>query len=345
MHKFISVLLGLLGLAVANAGCSHAPLAAQTSYQFLREIPIGGTGGWDYVSTDSVARKLYLAHATQIVVVNLDENKITGTIDNTPGVHGLAIAPELSRGFSSNGKENKVSIVDLATLKTLSKVKVGENPDAIVYESKRQEVYAFNGKSNSVTILGARSGKVVRTTALPGKPEFAVADSERSQVFVNIEDKHEVVSISTDTHKITAHFPIAPGETPTGIALDSARGLLFIGCENQKMILINATSGKVLDSIPIGNGVDATAFDPETKLAFSSNGEGSLTIARVDSNDKLMLIQVLKTERGARTLALDLKTHRIYLPTAQFVPQAKDAQGHPKIIDGTQKLLVYELTP
>src|ERR1035437_3134183 len=264
---------------------------------------------------------------------------------NTPGVHGIAVAPKLNRGFTSNGRENKVSIVDLKTLQTLSKVDTGTNPDAIFFEPGQNEVYAFNGRGQSATVIDAKSGKVVATIPLGGKPEFAEADAEAHRVFNNLEDKSEVAVIDTRTHSVTNRWPIAPGEEASGIAIDVKHHRLFLGCGNKLMVMMDSTSGKVVATVPIGPGVDGSAFDPETQLAFASCGDGTTTIAHEDTPDKLNVVQTLKTERGSRTIALDPKTHKIYLPTAQFEPQPEPAAGsprqRPKMVPGTFKILVY----
>jgi YVTN family beta-propeller protein len=274
-------------------------------------------------------------------VIDLLTNKIAGEISDTPGVHQTALAPELGRAFTSNGKENKVSIVDLKTLQTLNKVPVGENPDAILYEPEHQEAYAFNGKSKSASVIGAKSGQIVATIPLSGKPEFAVVDPQAHRVYVNIEDKSTITAIDTQTHKIVAEWTLAPGEGPTGLAIDLQRHRLFAGCEgNQMMVMLDSASGKVLSTAPIGKGVDAMALDPSTHLAFSSNGEGTVTIAQADATGKLSVIQTLKTQKGARTMAIDPKSHKIYLPTADFETGAETGH-HPKAVSGTMRILVY----
>jgi len=331
--------LGMIGLATS-------PLcAAQNQYHFLKEIPIGGEGGWDYLSIDAAARRLYVSHNTKVVVVDLEKDAVAGEIADTPGVHGFAIAAELGRGFSSNGRENKASIVDLKTLKTLSKVETGENPDAILYEPGQQEVYAFNGRGNSATVFEAKTGKVVATIPLPGKPEFATTDPKAGRVYCNIEDKSEVTAIDTKEHKVVNHWPIAPGEEASGMAIDLQNHRLFLGCGNKLMVMMDSSTGKVLANVPIGQGVDANAFDPGTQLAFSSNRDGTTTIAHEDSPDTLTVVQNLKTEPGARTMALDPDTHKIYLATAKFeaAPDQQTGQKRqrPRMVPDTFKILVY----
>src|SRR5204863_5996740 len=268
-----------------------------------------------------------------------------GEIADTPGVHGFAIAPDLGRGFSSNGKEAKASIVDLKTLATISKVETGENPDAILYEPRHAEVYAFNGRGKSATVFDPKMGKVIATFPLPGKPEFAAADSKAGRVYCNIEDKSEIVAIDTSAHKVVATWPLAPGEEPSGMAFDVAHHRLFIGCNNKLMMVVDSGSGKIVGSVPIGAGVDACAFDEKTQLAFSSNGEGNVTIVKEETPEKFTVVQTLKTEPRARTMALDPGTHRIYLASAKSRPPpapAPDASpGRPAIVPDTFKLLVY----
>jgi DNA-binding beta-propeller fold protein YncE len=292
-----------------------AVLAAEPSYHFIKEIPVGGSAHWDYLKVDSEAHRLYLSHGTKVDVIDLDKGAVIGTIENTPGVHGIALAPKLGRAFTSNGQENKASIVDLKTLKTINKVTTGANPDSILYEPVQNEVYTFNGKGKSATVFEPESGKVIATIDLGGKPEYAVTDSQAGRAYVNIEDKSEVAVIDLKTHKVVNRWPIAPGEAASGMAIDLEHHRLFLGCDNKKMVMLDSATGKVLATVPIGAGVDANAFDPGTQLAFSSNGEeGTTTIAKEAAQDKLTVVQTLKTVVGARTMALDPQTHNIYLP-------------------------------
>jgi DNA-binding beta-propeller fold protein YncE len=344
MKRNFFAILGLLALSIFGF-CSIQTCRADGQYHFLKEIHVGGDGGWDCLSVDADARRLYVTHATKVVVVDLDKGTVVGEITNTPGVHDFAAAPKLQRGFTSNGREGTVSVVDLPTLQTIYKLDAGENPDCILFEPKHKEVYAFNGRGHSVSVFDASSGKVVATIPLPGKPEFAVADPKTGLIYDNIEDKNEVVAIDTATHQITQTWAIAPGESASGLDIDAKHHRLFLGCDNNLMLMLNTKNGKVMATVPIGNGVDGTAFDAETKLAFSSCGDGTVTIAKEESADKLTVIQTLKTERGARTMALDPVTHNIYLVTAEFeMPPTSDANakpGRPKAIPGTFKILVY----
>ena len=334
-----------MAVLLVAGGASFGILHAQDGpYRLTREILVGGEGGWDYLSVDAAAHRLYVSHATKIVVIDTQANKVVGEIADTPGVHGFAVAAELGRGFSSNGRENKVSIVDLKTLKTIQKVDTGENPDAIMYEPARKEVYAFNGRGKSATVIDAQGGHVIATIPLEGKPEFAQADSKAGKVYVNIEDQNAIKVIDTAKHAVTATWPIAPGEAASGMAFDLENHRLFIGCENKLMLMIDSNSGNVVYSVPIGEGVDANSFDPGTKLAFSSNGgAGTVTVAHEESSSVLKVVQTLKTARGARTMTLDPVTHTIYLAATDYEPQAPGSKERPKAVPGTFRILVYQM--
>jgi YVTN family beta-propeller protein len=331
------------------AGCCVALICATAmgneAYHLLAEIPIGGEGGWDILTIDSSANRLYLSHATKVIVVDLTTNTVAGEIADTPGVHAFVAVPEVQRGFSSNGKESKSSVVDLTTLKTTSKIDTGQNPDAIVYEPRHGEVYVFNHTGNSVTVINSKSASVSATIPLGGTPEFAAIDEAAGRVYCNIEDKSEVEVIDVDKHEVVAHWPLAPGEGPSGIALDAAHHRLFSGCHNKMIVMLDTESGKVVDTVPIGAGVDGCAFDDAKQFAFASCGDGTTIIAKEETPDKLRVVQTLKTERGARTMALDPKTHRIYLPSAQFQappsPSPGTSPARPSVVPNTLKLLVY----
>ena len=335
----------VLGLALLLLAAVLPGRGAEGPYHFLKEIQVGGEGGWDYLSVDEIGRRLYVTHNTKVLVIGLDKQELAGEIADTPGVHGFALAPALGRGFSSNGREAKASIVDLKTLKTLAEVETGENPDAILYEAGQQEVYTFNGRGHSATVFKATSGKVVANIPLSGKPEFAVAEPKAGRVYCNIEDKNEIAAIDTRTHQVVNTWPIAPGEEASGMAIDLEHHRLFIGCNNKLMEMIDSNNGKVIASVPIGEGVDANAFDPGTRFAFSSTGEGTVTVAREDTPEKLTVIQTLKTERGARTMALDPRTHNIYLAAAKYEASQEQPSGggqqRPRMVPGSFKILVY----
>ncbi|MDP9174416.1 MAG: YncE family protein [Planctomycetota bacterium] len=307
---FLVAMFGAMSLAAA-------PSKADTQYKFIKEIPIGGGSGWDYLFADAVGRRLYVTHGTKIVVIDLDADKIVGEILDTPGVHGFVSVPDLKRGFSSNGQENKASIVDLETLKTAMKVPTGGNPDAICYDPAAGEVYTFNGRGKSATVFEAKTGKVVATIPLDGKPETGVCDPDAGRIYVNIEDKSTVAVIDAKTHQVVATWPIEGGEGPSGLVIKPDLHRLFIGCGNEKAIMMDSTNGKIVASIPCGQGVDACGVDPGTGLFFvSAGGSGTVTIAKLEG-DNLNVIQTLPTERGARTMTVDAKTHRIYLSNAK----------------------------
>src|SRR5438876_5229601 len=335
---------GVIAFCLLSIVCASL-CRAGGSYHFSKEIPVGGEGGWDYLSVDETGRRLYVSHGTKVVVIDLDKEVVVGEIADTPGVHGLAVAHELRRGITSNGRENKASIVDLKTLKTLSKVDTGENPDGMLFEPGQQEAYLFNGRGQSATVIDVKSGQPVANVPLPGKPEFAAADPKAGRVYNNIEDKNEIVAIDTRMHQVVNTWPIAPGEEASGMAIDLAHHRLFIGCHNKLMEMIDSTNGKVVATVPIGEGVDANAFDPGTQYAFSSCGDGTVTVAHEDTAEKLTVVQTLKTEPRARTMALDPRTHKIYLASARFEPALEPAPGErpqrPKMVPGSFKILVY----
>jgi len=311
--------------------------AAEVNYQLLKSIPVGGEGGWDYLSVDSAGRRLYVSHGAKAVVIDLDQETVVGEITNTPGIHGIAVAPKLNRAFTSNGRENKVSVVDTKTLETLSRIETGENPDAIFFEPLREEIYTFNGRGKNATVIDAKTAKVVATISLGGKPEFAQADGAR--IFVNIEDKNEVAVIDTAKHEVVAHWPIAPGEGASGMAIDVKNHRLFLGAD-KLMVMLNYDSGKVVGSVPIGDGVDANAFDPAMQLAFASCRDGTTTIAHEDAPDKLTVVQTLKTARGSRTMTIDPTTHKIYLAAVDY-EKGSEGERRPKAVADSFKILVF----
>ena len=311
-------LLSLLAFGLSLAARSSFG-AADGPYRLLKEIPIGDPSSWDYLSVDEAARRLYVSHGTEVIVIDIDKDTVVGKIPNTPRVHGFAVAADLGRGVASNGGENKASVVDLKTLETIVKLDTGNNPDGFVYEPGQHEVYLFNGGSSSATVINPKDAKVVATIPLGGKPEFATADPAAGRVYNNLEDKSAVVVIDTKTHTVVTNWPIIEGTEPSGMAIDTEHHRLFIGCGGgNKMVMMDSTTGKVITKVDIGAGVDANAFDPGTQLAFAScGGAGTVTIAHEDSPDKLTVVQTLKTASGARTMTLDPKTHKIYLSVGQ----------------------------
>ena len=350
MNKKHLLFAAVFVLALGGIAITQTKAPAAGPYRHLKTIAVGAEGGWDYAATDEAGRRVYVTHGNKVVVIDIDKDEVVGEITDTPGVHGFAIAPELGLGFSSNGQESKSSIVDLKTLKTTAKVDTGQNPDGILYVPGVQEVYTFNRSRTapSATVFDAKTGKVVTTITLPGTPEFAVCDIKAGRVYNNIDSKNEVVAIDFKTHKVVAEWPTAPGEGGSGMAIDLVNHRLFIGCDNV-MVMMDSTSGKVVGSVPIGAGVDANRFDPGTMLAFASCGQaGSVTIAKEEAPDKLTVVQTLETARGARTMTLDPKTHKIYLAAVDYQMPAAPPAGNPpgkaprpQMVPNSFKVLVY----
>jgi YVTN family beta-propeller protein len=332
MRRFIALLIML---------AAGSLVFAADPYHLLKEIQIGGDGGWDYISVDPASHRIYVSHATKVVVADTESGKVVGEIPNTLGVHGFAVAPDLGRGFSSNGRGNNVTMVDLETLKALGSVSTGGNPDAIMYVPEHKEVYTFNGNGNSSTVFDAASGKVVATIALGGKPEAAVFDRPSERIFVNIEDTGAIKAIDAKTHAVVATWPLTGCEEPTGLGYDPKNHRLFSACANKVMTMTDSTSGKVIATVPIGGGADGAAFDPGTGYAFASNGaDGTVTIAHLDSPNTLTVVQTLPTKVSGRTMILDPVSHNIYVPVADTMPNPA-GRGRPVPVAGTMKVLVY----
>jgi len=306
----------LLVLAASACIIVGQASASDSSYTVIRKIPIPGQGSWDYLAIDDAARRLYVSHGTQVEVLDLDSGAIVGKIENTLGVHGIAIAADLGRGFVSDGQSSTVTIFDLKTLKTIAEVPTGKKPDAIIYDSATSRIFAFNGGSNSATVIEAKDGKVAGTIDLGGGPEFAAADGN-GYVYNNLEDESLVLKINSRTLKVEQRWPTAPCASPSSMAIDRANRRLFLGCRSKVMAAMNADTGQVITTLPIGDHVDATAFDPETHLIFNSNGEGTVTVIHQETPDKYSIAQTVKTVPRAKTSALDLKTHQLFLSTAE----------------------------
>jgi DNA-binding beta-propeller fold protein YncE len=304
---FVGVLAvaGLIGVAASPSG-----------YRLAGQTQVPGAGGWDYLTVDAAARRVYISHATQVEVLDADTQKMVGTIPDTQGVHGIALAPALGRGFISAGKADSVVVFDLKTLKAISTVKTGKKPDAIIFDPATDLVFAMNGGSDSTTAIKAADGSVAATIDLGGGPEFSVADGA-GKVWVNLEDKSELVEIDSKSLKVANRWPVAPCASPSSMAFDSTNRRIFIGCRNHLMAVANADTGKIVASYPIVDHVDASAFDPETKLVFNSLGEGSIAIFQQESADQYTALANVSTAQGSKTMALDAKTHRLYVPSLQ----------------------------
>ncbi len=302
----LAVILGLTAMA--------ALAAPPSGYHIIKKVTIPGAGGWDYVTVDEAGRRVYIAHATQVEVLDADTSDLVGTIPNTPGAHGVAIASEFGRGFITAGKSDSVIIFDLKTLKPLGEVKVGKKPDAIIYDPATKHLFVMNGESDSTSVINAADGKVVGTIDLGGGPEFAVADG-KGNVYINLEEKAETVHIDSKTLKVLHHWPLAPGKTATALAFDPQTRRLFAGCRGgQLMVVLDADSGKVITTAPIGERVDAAAYDPGTKLVFQSTGGGTISVFHQDSADKYTLLENVATNPGSKTMGLDPKTHHLFVP-------------------------------
>lgn len=317
--------------------------ASSTGYHISKTFRVGGEGGWDYLTVDSKARRVYISRGTHVMVVDADSGAVVGDIPNTNGVHGIALVPDLNKGFISNGRDGTITIFDMTSLKVSGTVTAGKNPDAIIYDPFSKRVFAFNGSSKDATAIEAQTGAVAGTIPLGGKPEFAVAD-DRGKVFVNIEDTSEIAQLDSSKLAVENRWSISPGQEPTGLSMDRQHRRLFSVCGNKLMVVVNADSGRVVTTLPIGGGTDGAAFDPQTGFAFSSNGEGNVTVVHEDSPDKFTVADTVPTKSRARTIALDEKTHRIYTVSADFgaapTPTAQQPRPRPPMLPGTFTLLV-----
>lgn len=334
--RIVLVLLALIASASA--------FAAGTDYKVVATWKLGGDGGWDYLTADGEGHRLFIARATRVMVVDTESGKQIGEIPDTPGVHGVALVRDLGRGFISNGGEDMVSVFDLKTLAVEKKIKVGTRPDAIVYDPFSKRVFTFNARSHDTTAVDASKGEVAGKIDLGGKPEFAASD-EKGTMWVNLEDTSELVAFDPVKLAVKSKSKLADCEEPTGMAIDRKTRHLFVGCGgNKKMAIVDADSGKIVASPAIGDGCDATAFDPDLGLAFASAGDGTITVIHEDGADKFSPAQTVTTQKGARTMALDPKTHKIYTVTAHVTTTPSPSGGRPerKVEPGSFVVLVVE---
>ena len=334
--------LSFLLLLVLSLGIPLDGFAKWKGYKILQKIPLEGDGGWDYLTVDSTARRLYLSHETMVQVLDTDTLKPIGTINGLDGTHGIALAPELNRGFITCGKSGTVVAFNLKTLKRVWEIPTGKNPDAILYDSDTGRVFSFNHRGNNVTVIDASTGKLIKTLDLKGTPEF-VAEDGRGNVFNNLEDKNMIVKINTSTLGVLCHWSTFPGSSPSALAMDAGHDRLFIGCHNKVMVVLDSSNGRVIQTLPIGNGVDAASFDPTTGMVFCSCGDGTLTVIHEDKPNKFRVVESVATEPGARTLAVDSKTGHVFLDNADTVPLKKVDGGNPyrhKVVPGTFRVLV-----
>ena len=334
---------GSVGWTRAFAESPVAP--GPSEYHLEATWKPGGEGGWDYLTFDGEAHRLYVTRTDRVQVIDADKGATVGEVPGLDGGHGTALAPEFNRGFATSGKSGTVVVFDLKTLQTIGEpVKVGKKPDAIIYEPSTKHVFTFNGDSDDATVIDAATAKVVATIALGGRPEFAVSDG-KGTLFVNLEDKSETLAIDVQKNTVTHRWPLAPGDAPTGLALDPANRRLFAGCHNEQMIVLDAGSGQVLAKPAIGKGVDATAFDPGTGFAFASNGDGTLTVIKEASAGEFRVVENVPTKKSARTMALDPVTHAVYVAAADFEPVPTPAPGaqrvRPKMIPGSFVVLKF----
>jgi YVTN family beta-propeller protein len=291
-----------------------AAVFAAVNYQLLKKVSVPGTGGWDYVTVDHAARRVYVSHSTQVDVLDADSLTLIGTIPNTPGVHGIAIAPDAGRGYISAGKADAAIAFDLKTLKPLGQIKVGKKPDAIIYEPLTKRIYVMNGDSENISVLNASDGTVVSTITLGGGPEFAVSDG-KGNLYVNLEEQNETLHIDVNSLQVKDRWPLAPCATPTSLAMDIENRRLFVGCRSKLLAVLNADTGKIVFTAPIGDRVDAGAFDSKTHLAYLSTGDGRVFVFRQDSPDKYSVAQEISTKPGAKTMGYDPKTGNLFVPT------------------------------
>lgn len=329
-------------LTMVLSGClsGTAVAQAQTSLHLVNTFRIASAGGWDYLATSPIKNWLYISHGNQVNIVDKKSGDSVGVIANTTGVHGIAFDVLGKKGFTSNGRLNTVTIFDLTTNEILGQVAVGQNPDAIFYEPFSKKIITCNGRSNNLSIIDPATGLLIDSLALGGKPETAVSDGA-GKMYINIEDKNEIAVVDTKTFRLLVRWKLAPGEGPTGLAIDPVTKRLFVGCEKLLMVM-DAEQGKIIDQLPIGDGCDGVAFDPSLNNIYTSNGEGTLTVIHETNANKFSVLKNILTKKGARTIALDNGTHTVYLPTAEFEPMEKGQQGRPKVKAGTFQVLVLE---
>ena len=325
----------------AVLACGHTVNAQSSGYHLLNTFHIASSGGWDYIAVSPVTDNIYVSHATQVNILNKNTGDSVGMIPNTTGVHGIAFAPAFKKGFTSNGRLNTVTVFDINTNAVLAQITTGENPDAIMYDPYSRKVYTCNGRSKNLSVIDPATNQVIQTVDLGGKPETPVSD-EAGNLYINIEDKNEIAVVNTKTYTVDNRWKTGKGTSPSGLAIDVATKRLFAGCDNKLLVVMNAENGKVVDELPIGDGCDGVVFDPELKNVFSSNGEGTLTVIHENSSKKFAVVENVPTKRGARTSAIDIKTHNVYLPTADFMPPSPQDKPHqrPGMIPGTFQVLV-----
>ncbi len=340
--KVIGMLGLVVGLALGASG-ARAQETGKSGYKIIQKISLPGDGGWDFLTVDSDNRRIYLTHDNSVQVVDADALTLLGTVENVPHPHGVVFLPDLGKGYATSGVPGSVVVFDLKTFKRLAEIPDSKDADVIIYDPATQHILTFNGDSHNCTVIDPATDKVVTTVALDGGPEVAVSDG-KGLIFDNLETKSVVLKINAKTMKVLKTWPLAPGESPSGLSMDVKNNRLFSGCHNKNLVVMNAKNGKVIQTLPIGERVDGTAFDPATGNVFSSNGDGTLTVIHEDSPDKFTLVENVPTEPMAKTLALDSKTGHILLMTAQMqpppTPTKDDPKPHRKPVPGSFHLLV-----
>ena len=307
-------------------------------YRVIKTFHIASSGGWDYLVAHD--KKLYVSHGTQVNILDENSGDSISFIPNTTGVHGIAFNEALNKGYTSNGRLNNVTVFDLTTNKVTGQIATGENPDAILYEPFSKTIITCNGKSNNLSVIDPVKEQVIATIPVGGKPETAVTD-EKGKLFVNIEDKNEIVEVDLNDFSVKQHWSLAGAEGPTGLAIDKSTKRLFAGCD-KKLVVMNAENGKVVTTVPIGDGCDGVVFNNAAKTIYTSNGEGTMSVIQEGANDKFILLGNFKTKRGARTIAINEQTNTIYLSTADFDPVAKGPNGRPVMVPGTFQVLIVQ---
>lgn len=335
MKKKAAITAVLLSLSAVMATQAQTT----TGLHLLHTYRIGGDGGWDYLLADPGTSNLYVSHGTQVNILNKKTGDSVGVISNTAGVHGIALVPVLNKGYTSDGKAGECTVFNTSTHTVIGKVKVGENPDAIIYDDFSKKVIVFNGRSLDASVIDPKTDKVIATVALGGKPEAGVSDG-KGNIYVNIETKNQVVRFDASSFKVTGTFNLEGGEEPTGLAIDRASSRLFVGCSNKTMLILDAGTGKKIAALPIGEESDGIAFDSLSKLAYSSNGDGTLTIVKEINPNKFTVLENVKTTPGARTITLDPVSHHLFIPVADFKTATEKGKKSAKI-PGTFRVLEY----
>lgn len=344
-NKSVLGLAVLLCVLAITAIARTAPQAVGSSgYHLVKTMKLAGTGGWDYLTVDPATHRLFISRGTHFMVVDLAQGKIVGDVPDTQGAHGVALAAEFNRGYTTNGRTADSTIFDMTTLTVLGRVKTDKDTDGVIYDPFSKRVFTFNGDANTATAIDAKSGAVAGSVALGGGPEFGAADA-KGHIFVNLEDKSSLVRFDAKTLKLENTWPLAPCESPSGLAIDAEHEILVVGCHNKLMAFVDGNSGRVLGAVPIGQGVDANRFDPGTGYAFASCGDGTITVAHEDSPTKFSLVDTIQTKRGARTMEIDPTNHHLYTVTADFgpapAPTAENPRPRPAILPDTFVLLEY----